>query len=176
MTGIAVGAFLIGAAALQASESSLLLHAQMKDVVAPQTQILWDMGNKGMDDDGNPDASKLMSADWAQITSAAQKIRAAANDLAGAQRIIVAAPGAKLQDEGATGASTAPQIQAYIDKDRKAFADHARSLAAVSNDFIEAAAARDAARLMAASDKVNAVCEACHAQFWYPQQAGATQQ
>jgi hypothetical protein len=31
----------------------------MKNDVAVQTQVIWDVGNRAQDDQGNPDASKL---------------------------------------------------------------------------------------------------------------------
>jgi len=166
LNGMVLGAVFIGGVALQAGEPSVLLYPMMKDVVAPQAQILWDAGSRGVDNDGNPDASKLTSADWGQITKAAETMRKAATDLADAPAITVAEAGTKLQDDGAPGASTSQQIQHYIDDDRKAFADHARSLARISGDFLQAAKAHDAAKLMNASDSLNDACEACHVQFW----------
>ena len=43
------------------------LHELMKAVVAPQTQIVWDVGNNAQDADGAPDASKLKPTDWAKL-------------------------------------------------------------------------------------------------------------
>ena len=39
------------------------LHDLMKNVVATQTQVIWDVGNRAQDDQGNPDASKLAADD-----------------------------------------------------------------------------------------------------------------
>ena len=34
------------------------LHDLMKNVVAVQTQVVWDIGNQAQDDQGNPDAHR----------------------------------------------------------------------------------------------------------------------
>jgi hypothetical protein len=148
------------------------LHETMKGVVAPQAQELWDVGNRAMDDEGKADASKIRTADWTKLAGAAQKMKDAAAKLANAQRIVTAAPGAKLQDDGTPGASTAQMIQTRIDGDRKAFADHAKQLELISEEFLAAAKGRDAVKLTAASGRMDEVCEACHVQYWYPDQAG----
>jgi hypothetical protein len=169
LVGIALG-IAAAAAAFGQSGQTLMLHPLMKDVVAPQAQVMWDVGNKAMDDDGKADASKLKPADWTALLAASQKMKDAASTVAAAQQIAVAPPGAKLQDEGAPGASTPKQIQGYIDANRGAFTDHAKKLAGVADDFYQAAKARDAVKLMDASSRLDEVCEACHTQFWYPEQ------
>jgi hypothetical protein len=166
----------VGVAALlviAASGASLVLYPEMKGVVAPQAQILWDVGNRGMDDDGNPDGSRLAAADWEALGKAAEAVRASSERMAAASAITVVAPGAKIQDEGAPGAATPQQIEAWIAADPKAFAGHARDLAAVAAEFAEAATARDAVKLANASGRLDMVCEACHMQFWYPAAADA---
>jgi cytochrome c556 len=151
-----------------ASGAPLVLYPEMKAVVAPQAQILWDVGNRGMDDDGNPDGSRLTAADWEALGKAAEAMRASSERMAAASAITVVAPGAKIQDEGTPGAATPQQIEAWIAADPKAFASHARDLAAVAAEFAQAATARDAVKLASASGRLDEVCEACHMQFWYP--------
>lgn len=51
------------------------LRDLMKDVVAVQAQVVWDISNEAQDDDGNPDASKLTLGDWAKIADAGEKVR-----------------------------------------------------------------------------------------------------
>jgi hypothetical protein len=148
------------------------LHRTMKEVVAPQAQALWDVGNNAMDDEGKADASKIKAADWTKLAGAAQKMKDAATTLAGAKTIIAVAPGEKLQDDGTPGASSPVDIQNRIDGDRAAFNDHATKLAQISEEFLAAAKAHDGVKLTAASGRLDEVCEACHVQFWYPDQAG----
>lgn len=164
-----------GVEATLAQESPVFLQPLMKDVAAPQAAVLWDVGNRGMDDDGNPSAKNLSAADWDKLALAADLMKGAASRLAAAPKVAVAAPGTKLQDEDAPGAKTAVQIQGYIDADPKGFADHAARLAAVSDEFLAAARARDAVKLQAASGRLDEVCEGCHVRFWYPDDAAKTQ-
>lgn len=168
---VALGIALAGAAGQPGSDQAVVLHDAMKTVVAPQAQILWDVSNAAMDDNGNADGSKLKKADWDKLIAAGQAVSVAAHGLGSASHVTVKAAGAKLQDEGGPGASTPQEIQGYIDADQKGFASHAQALAAVSDAIVQAARARDAAKLMDASGRLDEVCEACHVKFWYPKQA-----
>lgn len=167
---IALSGLLAFVAAAHAAEPQLFLLPLMKDTVAPQAQILWDIGNKALDDDGNALATRLTSSDWAQLAAAARAIKTAAAAVAESPRMLIAPPGAKLQDEGAPGQATSRQIQGYIDANPRDFAAHARALADVSDGFINAATTRDAETLGEASARLDEVCEACHIQYWYPEQ------
>jgi hypothetical protein len=69
------------------------LHHLMKNVVAIQTQVIWDVGNNAQDDKGNPDASKMKAADWTKAAAAAGKVKEAAQTLAKAPHVMAAAPG-----------------------------------------------------------------------------------
>ncbi len=149
------------------------LHAAMKDVVAPQTQVIWDVSNGAMDDNGNTDAARITAAQWQQVGAAALRIKDMALALAMAPQVVVVAPGAKLQDEGNPGASTPAQIQGFIDAEPAVFAEHARTLAATADGLIAAAAAKDAAKMGEIANGIDQVCEECHQRFWYPQEKAA---
>jgi hypothetical protein len=149
------------------------IHAAMKDVIAPQAQALWDVGNEAMDDNGNPDAKRLSAAQWAQLATAGQKVKDMSLALAMVDRPVVVAPGATIQGEGDPNSSSAKQVQGFVDANPAGFAEQARKLAAVADDFVVAAKARDAAKLGLASGNLDQVCEDCHMQYWYPQQNAA---
>ncbi|MBO9581155.1 MAG: cytochrome c [Sphingobium sp.] len=167
---VALSSLLAFVAAAHAADPELFLLPLMKDTVASQAQMLWDVGNKALDDDGNASSAKLTAADWTKLAGAAQKMKAAAASIANAPRVVVAPAGMTLQDEGAPGQATARQIQAFIDDNPKDFADHARALADVSDGFLRAAASKDATALGDASARLDEVCEACHVRYWYPDQ------
>ncbi len=166
---LALGGAAVLAVTAQAADAPLYLQALMKDVVAPQAQVLWDVGNLAFDDDGNPDVSKVTAEDWTKLASAAEAMKAASLAMADAPRIAVTPEGGKLQDEGAPGVVTARQVQAFIDADPKDFAAHARILADVSEALLEASRTRDAQTLGDASGRLDEACEACHIKYWYPQ-------
>lgn len=170
---------LAGAALLLASEIAVsqapvpTVHEAMKDVIAPQTQVVWDVSNNLMDDDGNPVASRLDDAQWEQIAAASQRIRDMSLTLAMAGHVTAAAPGVKIDGEGNPEGTTAAQVQGFIDADRAAFAEDARVLAASADTLVAAARAKDAAKVSDVAGTLDQVCEACHQRFWYPQQAAA---
>jgi hypothetical protein len=165
--------FLIGASAplallfLVAADMPTMVVPIMKDVVAPQANTLWDVGNRGMDDNGNPSGKQLSAKDWTNLGSSAQAMKDAAIAMM-APGIKAAAPGFKLDGEGSPGVATVADIQAAIDKDPKGFSAHAKDLADVSDLFLAASKGTDATKLLEAAGKLDTVCENCHMKYWYP--------
>lgn len=145
------------------------LHDLMKNVVAVQTQVIWDVGNNAQDDKGNPDATKLKPADWSKAAAAAGKVKEAAQTLANAAHVMAAAPGQKIDGEGTTpGAFGAKQVQKAIDANPKVFKAFAQQLTASMDEIVAAAKVKDAAKLFDVSGRLDQECEGCHTQFWYP--------
>jgi cytochrome c556 len=145
------------------------LHELMKNVVAVQTQAIWDAGNKAQDDQGNPDASKLAAGDWSKVVDAGGKVREVAQTLAHSEHFLVAAPGAKIDGEGNPGSLTAKQVQAAIDAKPADFRALSQALATSMDEIVAAAKARNAAKLFDVSGALDQVCENCHVKFWYPE-------
>jgi cytochrome c556 len=146
------------------------LHDLMKNVVAVQTQIVWDVGNEAQDDQGNPDGSKLTAADWTKIVDAATKVRQASQTLARADHVVVAAPGVKIEGEGNAGVAGAKQVQAAIDANPAGFRTQSQALATTMDQIVTAAKAKNAAKVFEVSGALDQVCEDCHMKFWYPGQ------
>jgi cytochrome c556 len=163
--GMLVAAYEVHSAAAPAD-----VHALMKDVVAVQTQVIWDISNAAQDDQGNPDASKMSAADWTKIIDAAGKVRQASQTLAKADHVIAAAPGVKLEGEGNEGVAGAKQVQAALDKNPAEFRTRSQALATSMEQIATAAKAKDAAKVFEVSGVLDQVCEDCHQKFWYPGQ------
>lgn len=145
------------------------LRHLMKDVVATQTQAIWDVTNNALDGNGDPDPTKLKPEDWARLAAAAVKVKAAAQDLATAPQVLAAAPGEKLEGEGGTsGGFSAKQVQQAIDASPKAFQAFAQQLNGSMDEIIAAAKTRNAKRVFDVSNRLDQECEHCHKQFWYP--------
>ncbi|WP_180982624.1 cytochrome c [Methylocella silvestris] len=140
----------------------------MKDVVAPQTQIVWDVGNKAMDDKGEADASKLTDDDWKKIIDAGDAVSRRLKALAGADHLKAAQSGVKIQSEGNPGAWGAADVQKAIDADPKEFKVQAMKLAAALDATVTAAKARNAQSLQDNANQIDSICEDCHKQYWYP--------
>lgn len=166
---VTAGLFSIGVSAEDAAPVNV--HEAMKATIVPQTQSVWDISNKLLADAGS--AVQLKPAEWEQVAKAALAGKAASVKLAEAQRFLAAAPHQKIQGEGNPGAFGAKQVQAAIDANPAAFRAFARQLAAVMDEVVVSTRTKDAAKLTDAAGQLDQVCEACHQQFWYPNQ-GAT--
>ncbi|HKU17201.1 MAG TPA: cytochrome c [Steroidobacteraceae bacterium] len=149
------------------------VHDLMKDVVAVQAQVVWDVSNQAQDDAGNPDASKLAAGDWTKIMAAGEKVRQAAQALAQSEHVLAAAPGVKLEGEGNPGAFGAQQVQAAIDANPAQFRAYSKALAVSMEQLASATKTKDATKLADVSGALDQVCETCHVKFWYPQQQAA---
>jgi cytochrome c556 len=164
-TGLLVAAYQVHSAAAPAD-----VHDLMKNIVAPQTQVIWDVSNEAQDEQGNPDASKMTAADWGKIIAAAEKVKQASQTLAKADHAIAAAPGVKIEGEGNEGVAGAKQVQAAIDKNPAEFRTRSTALATSMDQIVAAAKAKNAAKVFEVSGMLDQVCEDCHQKFWYPGQ------
>src|ERR1043165_5881234 len=144
-------AMLVAASEVHSAAAPADVHDLMKNVVAPQTQVIWDVSNGAQDDQGNPDASKRTAADWNKIIDAAGKVKQASQTLAKADHAIAAAPGVKIEGEGNEGVAGAKQVQAALDKDPAEFRTRAQALAASMDQIVAAAKAKDAAKVFEVS-------------------------
>jgi cytochrome c556 len=145
------------------------LHDVMKNVVAVQAQVIWDVGNQAQDDKGDPDPSKLKPADWGRIIAASKQVSAAARSLAQNEHLVVAPAGQKIEGEGPSSFG-AKQVQAVIDANPQTFRAFAQALSISMDQILAAAQTKDATKLLDSSGTLDKVCEDCHLQFWYPDQ------
>jgi len=166
-------AMLIAAYEVHSAAAPPTLHELMKNIVAVQTQVIWDVGNQAQDLQGNPDPSKLAAGDWSKIIDAAGKVHQVAQTLAQFEHVVVAAPGAKIEGEGNPDALSAQQVQAAIHARPADFRALSQALAASMEQITAAAQARDAAKVFDLSGALDQICENCHVKFWYPKQKAA---
>jgi hypothetical protein len=158
-----------GVCAAEKAPAAPNLHELMKNIVAIQTQVIWDVGNNAQDDAGNPDPSKIKPADWTKVATAAGKVKDAAHALATAPHVMAAAPGQKIDGEGGTpGAFGAKEVQKVLDAKPKVFQAFALQLTKSMDELLIASKARDAKTLFDVSGRLDQECEGCHMQFWYP--------
>lgn len=163
------GLMVAGVCAADKAAAAPNLHELMKNVVAIQAQVIWDVGNNAQNEAGDPDPSKMKPADWAKVATAAGKVKAASHALATAPHVMAAAPGQKIDGEGGTpGAFGAREVQKAIDANPKVFQAFAQQLTRSMDELVAASKARDAKKLFDVSGRLDQECEACHVQFWYP--------
>ncbi len=137
----------------------------------PSSNSLWELAGKLYNDDGNIDSKQLTEAEWQALGAAAAELKQAAAGLADSAELTVAPQGAKLQNEGSPGALGAAQVQQAIDAAPEDFRAQARQVITIADDLVSASATHDAKKADEASTLLNDVCSACHARFWYPNQA-----
>jgi hypothetical protein len=102
---------------------------------------------------------------WQQARNAAVALAESANVLMIPDRP-VAAP-EKVAGEG----ELSPQeIGVLISTSRSAWVGYSRSLHEVATQTIQAIDARDPQKLADLGGTMDAICQACHKQFWYPNQ------
>ncbi len=160
---------LILAGAVCAAGAPANLQQIMIGNVNPNGLALWDVTNKAMDENGKVSAKKLTEENWKNLLGIGLQLEEGGRALATSDGVIAASPGSKLQDEGNQGASTAQDVQRFIDAKSAEFRRHALALQKTGGDIVTAVKKHDAKKLDALSGSLDAVCEACHTAFWYPQ-------
>jgi hypothetical protein len=146
------------------------LHWTMLTKVNPNGLALWDITNNATGNDGLIDAKLVKTEDWARLVEIGKALEEGGKALSSSAGVVVAAPGSKLQDEDNPGASTAADVQRYLDARPAEFRKHAQQLQRTGAKVIQSAKARDTKTLGEVANSLDAVCEDCHVIFWYPQQ------
>lgn len=163
---VAVAALGLFAISATAQSSQVDVRAAMQDGVNPAMLAIWDVGNNAMNDSGGIDPA-LMDADkWASLAAAAEELAAAGHALSAGESFIAAAPGNR---EVADGEITMDAVQEYLSADPETFRLLAAQFAEHSDKLAAAARTQDAATAGDLVAEMDAVCESCHAQYWYPE-------
>ncbi len=153
------------------------INTSMKQVMAPQAQVVWDISSAAFNQKGDGlDASKISPTDWDQVEKAGQALSDRAALLAKAKHWVAAGPGEKIMGEEAAGipaqqgpeweAADAKKVQAFIDANPALFAQRARVLAEAGDTMVKAARGRDARLLYDVTSNLDEVCDGCHQKFW----------
>ncbi len=155
----------------QASGSTqLTVFEFMTEKVDKDADVIWEIGNKAIDDHASIDPALMSDEDWSRLGESAVRMAADARGLAAVEHIVVRPIDARIADEGTPGAPTVAQIESHIDRDHDLFRSLAESLANHADELAGAAGRKDhlvTARLI---NELDGVCESCHLEFWYPEQ------
>jgi hypothetical protein len=151
-------------------------HEVMKDEVDVQADVVWEVGNKAMNDIAEIDPAKMTDADWDRMAQGADALRAAALKIATMDPLIIAPPGVKIADEGLPYGHTAAMVQERFDKDPETLRNLARTLADHVGGIADAARAHDPAKASPLINQLDGVCEDCHLEYWYPDQKDLVEQ
>ena len=138
----------------------------MASVVMPAADALWN----GITYDANEAGETIIKGPeteegWQTLRSGAVLLAESANLLVIPGRA-VDQPGA----EGLEGELSPQEIDELVRKSWSAWVGHAHAMHAVATQVLEAIDAKNAEALSDVSGAMDAVCTACHSQFWYPEQ------
>jgi len=165
------GLMLAVAVAAQAADApKAVLQTVMLTKVNPQGLALWDITNNAMNDAGELDAKKMTAAKWARLAEIGKALEDGGQQLATSKGVIAAPPGARLQDDNPTGPSKSITIQGYLNAKPDLFRQRAKALQDLGAKTVVTAGKKDLKALNQISDELDGVCEACHKDFWYPDQ------
>ena len=139
----------------------------MESIVMPAAQIIWDSVAVDVTEKGTIEKGPVTDEDWAKLRWTAVTLAESTNLLVVPGRR-AAPPGAK--SENPDSELEPEQIQALIAKNRPAFVAHAHVLHEAAMEALRAIDARKTDGISDAGGTIDAACEGCHLQFWYPNQ------
>lgn len=143
------------------------IHEMMENLIEPSADILWDSTAVLTDAKGVHDHAPKTQQEWDKVRYSAVML-AKAMDMLAVEGVRVVPDGDQIS---AGGTLDAAAIQARLTANHADFARHAANLQTIAAEALKAIDARDVKRLDAAGAKIDAACEGCHLQFWYPPKA-----
>jgi hypothetical protein len=149
----------------------LTLHVVMKDQIDANADALWDLTNPALNETASFDPAKMDEAMWTRMAELSGNVERGARTLAALDPIVVALPGVKVSDQDIENGHTAAQVQAFVDADPATLRNLANTLADHMAEISAAATARDPVASARLIDQLDGVCESCHLEYWYPEQA-----
>jgi cytochrome c556 len=139
----------------------------MESIVMPAAQTIWDSVAVDVTEKGTIEKGPVTDEDWSKLRATAVTLAESTNLLI-VQGRRVAPPGTK--SENPDSELEPEQMQALIAKNRPAFVAHARVLHEAAMEALRAIDARKLDGISDAGGTIDAACEGCHLQFWYPNQ------
>jgi cytochrome c556 len=139
----------------------------MESMVMPAAQVLWDAVGVDVTEKGEIQTKPETDEDWAKVRAAAITLAEAANTMIVSGRR--AAPAGETPEEG-SGELTPAEVEALIATQRPAWVGYANVLHASAIQALAAVDARDTDAISEVGGTIDEACEACHVQFWYPDQ------
>jgi cytochrome c556 len=144
----------------------LTVKELMENIVDPQADYVFDAVGVDVGPKGTVETKPTTDDDWTRIQRGAYVLAESANLLKMPRKI---APDGDKNKGGPGQPELSPdQIQAKIDENRTLWNTHADNLRAEALKVIEIVKARDTDKLFAAGSAIDAACESCHLDYWYP--------
>ena len=139
----------------------------MESIVMPSAQAVWDAVGVNVTDKGTVETKPETDEQWATLRAMAITLVESSNLLVVPGRH-AAPPGTVSQDPEAE--LTPEKIDALLVKDRGAWIAHTQVLHEAAMEALRAIDAKNIDAISEAGGTIDAACESCHLQFWYPEQ------
>jgi hypothetical protein len=139
----------------------------MDAMIMSSADVLWNAVGVSVTENGIIENKPETDEDWARLRYSAITMAEAANALLIQGRDV--APPSMPAAEPSDPSLSPDEIEALIAANWPAWVGHAHVLEAAAQQAIEAIDAHDTDRLSEAGGTIDAACESCHLQFWYPE-------
>jgi hypothetical protein len=137
----------------------------MLSIVDPAADAVWLSVTTVSDEKGTVETRPQNDDDWLKVRHGAVALAEGASLLQMSGRR-VARPGEKSVTPGVE--LEPEEMDALIAKDRGAWLKRAQGLHDISLEVLKAVDAKDADKVFELGEKIEEQCEACHSQYWYP--------
>jgi len=145
----------------------------MEGIVAPSADVLFDAVATDITAEGINEKRPQTDEEWEHVEWAAIALVESMNMVRVPGRI-VARPGEKTKSEGPDAPElTAEEIKAKIDMDRGKFLKYSNDLQEQAVKALAIARKHDAQGLFDIGEDIDNACEACHLEYWYPNDKAA---
>ena len=156
-------------AAQATTDGAVDVRQAMIDGVNPAALAIWDVGNNAIDEQGQPDVSKLDVPALARLREAAQTLGTYA-ELMGEARVLKASGPDLVGGRLPEGIASREQIQAAIDADPAGFRAYSKAMGAEADGILAAIQAGDRASVASRVASFDGACQSCHERYWYVNQ------
>jgi hypothetical protein len=140
----------------------------MEGIIAPNADVLFDAVATDITAQGVNEKRPRTDDDWEKVEAAAIALVEGPNMIKMPGRR-VARPGEKTKSEGPDAPELTPEeIQAKINADRGKFLKYANELQNQAIKALDIVRKKDAEGLFNIGEDIDEACEACHLEYWYP--------
>jgi hypothetical protein len=139
----------------------------MQSVIDPSADVVWNAVAIIETMDGTEDRAPETDEEWAAVRRGAIQLLESANLLLVPGRLVARpwekseVPGVELEPE---------EMEVLINEDRVSWNSRVAALRAAGLEALVAIDAQDSEMLFAVGASIEDSCEACHAEYWYPNQ------
>jgi len=147
--------------------NDISIDEMMEAIVMPTADAIWKAVQVDLTEKGEVKTAPTTDEAWLALRHQAVTLASVTN--------LLMIPGLKVNKNPAStkhgeGELSPVEITKLHKAQMPAFAAHAKALHAVAMNVIAAIDKRDLDGISDAGGEMDAVCEACHTQFWYPNQ------